>query len=93
MCLGLELPSTLRQLDDPGALLLARSNQLLILNGVQRTPELFAVLRSVIDLGIVAARSVAWPPVYRWMACHSASLAEKDSWALAGELDGSTSVS
>lgn len=79
MCLGLELPSTLRQLDDPGALLLAHSNHSLILNGVQRTPELFAVLRSVIDLGIVDARSVAWLQVYQLMACHSASLAEKDS--------------
>jgi hypothetical protein len=37
--------------------------------------------------------SVAWLQGYRLMARHSASLAEKDSWALAGELDGNTSVS
>jgi len=32
-------------------------------------------------------------PDYRLMACHSASLAANDNWALAGELDGSTSTS
>jgi hypothetical protein len=32
-------------------------------------------------------------PDYRLTACHSASLSAKESWALAGELDGSTTVS
>jgi predicted AAA+ superfamily ATPase len=48
--LDLELPSALRQLDDPEAFLLAHRNRLIILDEVQRVPELFAVLRSVIDL-------------------------------------------
>lgn len=48
--LDLELPSAQRQLDDPEAFLLAHSNQLVILDEVQRLPDLFNVLRGVIDL-------------------------------------------
>jgi len=47
--LDLELPSAQRQLDDPEAYLMAHQNQLVILDEVQRMPELFAVLRGVID--------------------------------------------
>jgi predicted AAA+ superfamily ATPase len=47
--LDLELPSAQRQLDDPEAFLLAHRNRLVILDEVQRMPELFAVLRGVID--------------------------------------------
>lgn len=47
--LDLELPSAQRQLDDPEAFLQAHRHQLVILDEVQRQPELFAVLRSVID--------------------------------------------
>jgi hypothetical protein len=47
--LDLELPSAQRQLDDPEAFLLAQRNRLVILDEVQRMPELFAVLRGVID--------------------------------------------
>ena len=48
--LDLELPSAQRQLDDAEAFLLAHGNRLVILDEVQRMPELFAVLRGVIDL-------------------------------------------
>lgn len=48
--LDLELPSALRQLDDPEAFLLAHRQRLVILDEVQRLPELFAVLRAVIDM-------------------------------------------
>ncbi|OQW88597.1 MAG: ATPase [Rhodoferax ferrireducens] len=48
--LDLELPSVMRQLDDPQAYLLAQSHKLVILDEVQRVPELFAVLRGVIDI-------------------------------------------
>jgi hypothetical protein len=48
--LDLELPSAQRQLDDPEAYFLAHQNQLIILDEVQRVPDLFAVLRGVIDL-------------------------------------------
>lgn len=47
--LDLELPSAQRKLDDPEAFLQAHRHQLVILDEVQRQPELFAVLRSVID--------------------------------------------
>ena len=47
--LDLELPSAQRQLDDPEAFLLAHRNRLVILDEVQRLPELFATLRGVID--------------------------------------------
>lgn len=47
--LDLELPSAQRQLDDSEAFLQAHRHQLVILDEVQRQPELFAVLRSVID--------------------------------------------
>jgi len=47
--LDLELPSALRQLDDPETFFMAHQNQLVILDEVQRKPELFSVLRGVID--------------------------------------------
>lgn len=47
--LDLELPSARRQLDDPEAFLFAQKKRLVILDEVQRMPELFAVLRAVID--------------------------------------------
>jgi predicted AAA+ superfamily ATPase len=47
--LDLELPSAQRQLDDPEAFFLAHPNQLIILDEVQRMPDLFSVLRGVID--------------------------------------------
>ncbi|WP_296533869.1 ATP-binding protein [Rhodoferax sp.] len=47
--LDLELPSAQRQLDDPETFFLAHRQQLVILDEVQRIPELFAVLRGIID--------------------------------------------
>lgn len=47
--LDLELPSARRQLDDPEAFFLAHLNQLVILDEVQRLPDVFTVLRGVID--------------------------------------------
>lgn len=47
--LDLELPSAQRQLDDAEGFLLAHRQRLVILDEVQRMPELFAVLRGVID--------------------------------------------
>ena len=44
-----ELPSAQRQLDDPEAFLMAHAQQLVILDEVQRMPELFGILRGVID--------------------------------------------
>ena len=50
--LDLELPSAQRQLDDPEAFLLTHRNRLVILDEVQRLPEIFAVLRAIIDIRI-----------------------------------------
>ena len=47
--LDLELPSAQRQLDDPEAFLMAHAQQLVILDEVQRMPELFSILRGVVD--------------------------------------------
>lgn len=47
--LDLELPSAQRQLDDPEAFLMAHAQQMVILDEVQRMPELFGILRGVID--------------------------------------------
>lgn len=47
--LDLELPSAQRQLDDPEALFMAHPDQLVILDEVQRMPDLFNILRGVID--------------------------------------------
>lgn len=59
--LDLELPSAQPQLDDPEAFLLAQRNKLVILDEVQRLPELFAVLRGGIEVKspLAAARPVA----------------------------------
>lgn len=48
--LDLELPSAQRQLDDAEAFLLAQRHRLVILDEVQRLPDLFSVLRGVIDI-------------------------------------------
>ena len=47
--LDLELPSAQRQMDDPEAFLMAHAQQLVIVDEVQRMPELFGILRGVID--------------------------------------------
>lgn len=48
--LDLELPSAQRQLDDPEAFFMAHRHQLVILDELQRFPDLFGVLRGTIDL-------------------------------------------
>ena len=48
--LDLELPSAQRQLDDSEAFFAAHPHQLIILDEVQRLPDLFNILRGVIDL-------------------------------------------
>ena len=47
--LDLELPSARRQLEDAETFFAAHHRQLVVLDEVQRAPELFATLRSVID--------------------------------------------
>lgn len=47
--LDLELPSARRQLEDPEAFFAMHHGRLVVLDEVQRVPELFATLRGVID--------------------------------------------
>lgn len=81
--LDLELPSAQRQLDDAEAFLLAHSGRLIILDEVQRMPELFAVLRGVIDI-----RRRAGEAVGQFLLLGSASgvLLQQASESLAGRV-------
>lgn len=81
--LDLELPSAQRQLDDPEAFLLAQKNRLVILDEVQRIPELFAVLRGVIDV-----RRREGEPAGQFLLLGSASgaLLQQASESLAGRV-------
>lgn len=47
--LDLERPSDLRRLDDPEGYLRAQAPKLVVIDEIHRAPELFAVLRSLID--------------------------------------------
>ena len=47
--LDLELPSAQRQLEDPEAFFMSHPRRLVILDEVQRMPEVFSILRGVID--------------------------------------------
>jgi predicted AAA+ superfamily ATPase len=49
VCLDLELPSDRRKLDDPEIFLRDQRDRLVVLDEVQRVPELFSVLRPLID--------------------------------------------
>ena len=81
--LDLELPSAQRQLDDPEAFLLAQRNKLVILDEVQRLPELFTVLRGVIDI-----RRRAGEAAGQFLLLGSASgvLLQQSSESLAGRV-------
>lgn len=81
--LDLELPSAQRQLDDPEGFLLAQRHRLVILDEVQRMPELFTVLRGVIDI-----RRRDGEPAGQFLLLGSASgvLLQQASESLAGRV-------
>ena len=81
--LDLELPSAQRQLDDPEGFLLAQRHRLVILDEVQRMPELFTVLRGVIDI-----RRRGGDPAGQFLLLGSASgvLLQQASESLAGRV-------
>jgi predicted AAA+ superfamily ATPase len=81
--LDLELPSAQRQLDDPEAFLLAHSNRLVILDEVQRFPNLFAVLRGVID---IRRRSGEASGQFLLLGSASGVLLQQTSESLAGRV-------
>ena len=81
--LDLELPSAQRQLDDPEAFLLTQRNRLVILDEVQRLPEIFAVLRAIIDIRIRSGE-----PSGQFLLLGSATgvLLQQSSESLAGRM-------
>jgi predicted AAA+ superfamily ATPase len=81
--LDLELPSAQRQMDDPEAFLLAHQGRLVILDEVQRLPELFAVLRGVID---VRRRSGEAAGQFLLLGSASGVLLKQASESLAGRV-------
>lgn len=81
--LDLELPSAQRQLDDPEAFLLAHRSRLVILDEVQRLPELFAVLRAVIDVRRRAGESAGQ---FLLLGSASGLLLQQASESLAGRV-------
>jgi hypothetical protein len=81
--LDLELPSAQRQLDDPEAFLLANCNRLVILDEIQRLPEIFPVLRAVIDIRIRAGESSGQ---FLLLGSASGVLLQQSSESLAGRM-------
>ena len=81
--LDLELPSAQRQMDDPEAFLLAHTKRLVILDEVQRMPELFAVLRGVIDIRRRVGESVGQ---FLLLGSASGVLLQQASESLAGRV-------
>lgn len=81
--LDLELPSAQRQLDDPEAFLLAQRNRLVILDEVQRMPELFAVLRGIVDIRRRAGESAGQ---FLLLGSASGALLKQSSESLAGRI-------
>ncbi len=81
--LDLELPSAQRQLDDPEAFLLAHRHQLVILDEVQRFPELFSVLRGIID---IRRRDGETAGQYLLLGSASGVLLQQTSESLAGRV-------
>jgi hypothetical protein len=81
--LDLEMPGDLAQLSDPSAFFAAHTNQLVILDEVQRLPGLFAVLRGVID---ARRRSGAVGGQFLLLGSPSMELLAQSSESLAGRL-------
>ena len=81
--LDLERPSDLARLADREGYFAAHANQLVVLDEIHRAPELFPVLRSVIDRGRRAGR-----PTRQFLLLGSASLdlLRQSSESLAGRL-------
>jgi uncharacterized protein len=81
--LDLELPTDLAQLNDPVAFFAAHADRLVILDEVQRLPEIFAVLRGVIDQ---RRRSGARAGQFLLLGSASIELLAQSSETLAGRL-------
>ncbi len=81
--IDMENPLDLVQLDDPLRFFSDHSNQLILLDEIQRLPELFPVLRSVIDQNKEAGRKAGQFIV---LGSASAKLLRQSSESLAGRI-------
>lgn len=81
--LDLEMPGDLAQLSDPSAFFATHTEQLIILDEVQRMPGLFAVLRGVIDQ---RRRAGAVSGQFLLLGSASMELLAQSSESLAGRL-------
>ena len=81
--LDLENPSDLAKLADPVGFLRSRADRLLIIDEVQRAPELFAVLRSLIDERVIENRSHGH---FLLLGSASIDLLRQSSESLAGRI-------
>ena len=81
--LDLEYPKDLVKLQDPTAYLQSHRDKLIILDEIQRAPELFAVLRSLIDQNRQAGRKAAQ---FFILGSASMELLRQSSESLAGRI-------
>ena len=81
--LDLEAPQDLAKLTDPGAFLRAHGDKLVILDEIQRLPELFAVLRGVIDDNRWQGRQAGQ---FLLLGSASVNLLQQTSESLAGRI-------
>lgn len=77
--LDLELPSDLAKLNEPELYFEAHENRLVILDEIQRAPQLFSVLRSLIDKNRISGRFLI-------LGSASQSLLKQSSESLAGRI-------
>jgi len=81
--LDLELPSDLAKLREPEVFLDTHAGRLIILDEVQRTPEIFAILRGVIDKGRKTGKENAQ---FLILGSASLDLLKQSSESLAGRI-------
>jgi len=81
--LDLEDPADLKKLSDPGVYFEANAGRLVILDEVQRAPELFTVLRVAIDRGRDAGRGTGQ---FLILGSASLDLLQQSSESLAGRI-------
>jgi predicted AAA+ superfamily ATPase len=81
--LDLESPEDLVKLNDPASFFLLHSNKFIILDEIQRTPEIFAILRGVIDKNRRLGRKNAQ---FLFLGSASMDLLRQSSESLAGRI-------
>lgn len=81
--LDLEAPESLLKLSDPNSFLSVHSDKLIILDEIQNTPDLFLVLRGLIDQGVEQGREYGQ---FLLLGSASMELLHQSSESLAGRI-------